>query len=290
MDSSPESNSSTDSIQTSLATLAFRVRDGNNLNSIQTVRVELHDMKSTSLPEAYDESGHTWITHGIRVIKMRHHASQGFDHGGKVLDHVESIARCLRSSMDLQMTPVCLDAEIIYGITNPTSAHMDVSHVGPITVSVGQDIPSSMVKMALTKSTAEILLRRLFGNEMFTCLAAGHAGWEILEVSHPLTTAMRNYPHMVCDPRTLVPSRDFHDETSVSGGPGATRHVMHHESQSWMQLFAQQPFEMLVRRVASSDERNDVIVPLVSGNITGDPFAQPEDRMTVRFVAWKPRT
>lgn len=70
---------------------------------------------------------------------------------------------------------------------------------------------------------------------------------------------MRNYPHMVCDPRTLVPSRDFHDETSVSGGPGATRHVMHHELQSWMQLFAQQPFEMLVRRVASSDERNDVI-------------------------------
>lgn len=35
--------------------------------------------------------------------------------------------------------------------------------------------------LALTKSTAEILLRRLFGNEMFTCLAAGHAGWEILE-------------------------------------------------------------------------------------------------------------
>jgi hypothetical protein len=27
------------------------------------------------------------------------------------------------------------------------SAHMDVSHLGTITVSVGQDIPSSMVKM-----------------------------------------------------------------------------------------------------------------------------------------------
>jgi hypothetical protein len=95
-----------------MATLAFRVRDGNNLNSIQTVHIELHDMKSTGLPEAYDESGRTWITHGIRVIKMRHHASQGFDHGGKVLDHIETIARCLRSLMNLQLTPVCLDAEV----------------------------------------------------------------------------------------------------------------------------------------------------------------------------------
>ncbi|SPJ71642.1 uncharacterized protein FTOL_01370 [Fusarium torulosum] len=93
---------------------------------------------------------------------------------------------------------------------------------------------------------------------------------------------MRNYPHMVCDPNTLVP-------TNVSGGPGTTRHIMHHGSQIWMQLFAQQPFEMLVRRVASSDERH-VVVPLVNANITRDPFAQPEDRMTVRFVAWKLQT
>jgi hypothetical protein len=61
---------------------------------------------------------------------------------------------------------------------------------------------------------------------------------------------------MVCDPNTLVPSRRSLNETSVSSGPGATRHVMYHGAQSWIQLFAQQPFEMLVRRVASSDERN----------------------------------
>ncbi|KAF4993633.1 hypothetical protein FGRMN_6351 [Fusarium graminum] len=244
------------------ATLDF-IKTEEDRNYFDGSTIVLHDMKSTGIPQAYHEDGNTYTTHGIKVIKMRHQASDGFQNGAKVLAHIDQMARQIQWCLELQRTPICVNADIVYGIINPTNANMAIRHISPVMITVGQDVPSSLVKMGFTNPLARI--------------------------SHPLTAAMKDYPHVVCDPSTLVPSRDYLDEISASGGPGVSRHLKHHERQSWIQLNGQQPWELLVRRAASSDEGNTAIAPIVSANVTGNGHAQPEDRMTVRFVVWKLR-
>ncbi|KAJ4254382.1 hypothetical protein NW762_009977 [Fusarium torreyae] len=98
---------------------------------------------------------------------------------------------------------------------------------------------------------------------------------------------MHNFPQAVCLPGTLEAARDYILETTTPpAAPEETRLVAYDQGQSWMQLHGQQPFELLIRRVASSNKGRDVVVPLVSTNITGDALAQPEHRITMQFVVW----
>ncbi|KAM0351900.1 hypothetical protein ACHAPU_002414 [Fusarium lateritium] len=239
------------------------ITDGRN----EALTVRLHDLKST-LPNVYHQDEASWAKHGMRVFRHRHHGSQGFDNGAKLLSHTDNMARALRDELELRRTPICIEANILYGTINPTLVNMDVNQVGPISVMIEQDTPSSCVRTDFSQATAENSLRAYFGDRAFDCMAEANGEWEILEVSHPLTSAMQSYPFIVGDP------------AARSDG----------KYKKWMVLGGQQPFELLVRRIASSSEENDAVVPLVSTNVTGNLQAQPEDRMTIKFVAWKPRT
>ncbi|CAJ0547712.1 Ff.00g044660.m01.CDS01 [Fusarium sp. VM40] len=243
----------------------------------QVVRVVLQGLKSSSLGIVFYQDEVAWARHGIRVFRHRHFSTSGFDNGAMVLSHTNSLAQALRYEFEFPRTPICMEVKILYGTTNPMAMNMDITQVGPITVVVEQDTPSSCVSTDMSKATAERSLVAFFGERAFACMAEAHAGWEILEVSHPLSSAMQSYPYIV----GVSASR----ARDMAGG-----YVQYHPGQRWMLLGGQQSFELLVRRVASSGVGNDVVVPLVSANVSGGAQAQPEDRMTVRFVVWKPRT
>lgn len=87
--------------------------------------------------------------------------------------------------------------QILYGTTNPMAMNMDITQVGPITVVVEHDTPSSCVStgkqslvldqvndqqiLDMSKATAERSLVVFFGERAFACMVEAHAGWEILE-------------------------------------------------------------------------------------------------------------
>ncbi|KAF4959499.1 hypothetical protein FSARC_10704 [Fusarium sarcochroum] len=265
--------------------ITFTTRDNSSNIGIDNRDVQLGNLRDLQDPSVQDNDA--WQRVGIMVIRLRHFASVGFATGDRVLSHVDRVSQAIREELSLDRRPTCLEATILYGNRNPLSMMMDVTQLNAITVTVEQDIPSSRARMALTKATAERQLANWYGDQPYQCMVAAHAGWEILEISHPLTAAMRNCPMVVCHPGTLDARRDCIREVSVSPwAPGETSWIRHHPEQSWMQLCAQQPSELLMRRVASSNEGSDPVVPLVSPNVSGDPAAQPEDRIMMRFVIW----
>ncbi|KAM0331782.1 hypothetical protein ACHAPQ_006014 [Fusarium lateritium] len=242
----------------------------------QVVRVLLRDLKASPLGILYHQNVSSWVQHGIRVFRHRRFLINGFENGAKLLSHTNSIAQALHSELELPRSPICMEVKILYGTTNPMAMDMDITQLGPISVTIEQDTPSSCVSTDMSQATAERSLVGFFGERVFACMMEAHGGWEILEVSHPLNSAMQSYPLVVgC---SVFKGRD------MMGG-----HIQYHPGQKWMVLGGQQPFELLVRRVASNNTVNDVVVRLISAKVSGDAQAQPEDRMTVRFVVWKAR-
>ncbi|KAM0556930.1 hypothetical protein ACHAPJ_005606 [Fusarium lateritium] len=158
-----------------------------------------------------------------------------------------------------------------------------------MTLITAREIPSSWVRLEMSRVVAERHLARYYGNRAFECMKASHSKWEILEVTHPIDTPMTNYPLLLCDPSTIDRSRDIVIQDSNSPWlPPQTGLMKYNLDQKWMFFPGQQPFEVLVRKIASSSEANTLSVPVVSSNVTGDATRVPEHRITMRFVAWYP--
>ncbi|RBR26609.1 uncharacterized protein FIESC28_00606 [Fusarium coffeatum] len=170
------------------------------------------------------------------------------------------IERALKSELDLHRTPKLVEANILYGEIDPSTQDMAITHVGPITITIQQDMPSSWVKTGPSSGVVEEFLRRFYGERKFACLRARHSRWDPVEVSHPLSEPMEHYPWITEDTRT--------------------------SADRWLCFYSLQPSELLVRRVASSDEGAYICGPLVSSNITGDLLITPEHRMSLKFVIW----
>ncbi|EWZ39489.1 hypothetical protein FOZG_08572 [Fusarium oxysporum Fo47] len=71
--------------------------------------------------------------------------------------------------------------QILYGNPNPTSQFLNISQVGPISVTVKQNIPSSLARLDLDSSLAGRRLQSHYGNDAYQCMRSQHTSWQIVE-------------------------------------------------------------------------------------------------------------
>ncbi|CAG7562137.1 unnamed protein product [Fusarium equiseti] len=239
--------------------LVFDTGLGPDSQSPSSRIVRLDDAKSEA-QEVFVAHSDSWEAMGTKVLRVRRSPSTIFDNAEKLVQHATVVGRALKSELDLHQTPKLVEATILYGDIDPSNQDMDIIHAGPIAITIQNDMPSSSVKTGPTSGMVEEFLRRFYGESAFACLRARHSRWDLVEVSHPLSEPMESYPWITKDTRTLM--------------------------ERWLCFYSLQPSELLVRRVASSDEGAHICRPLVSSNITGDLLVAPEHRMTLKFVVW----
>ncbi|KAJ4139886.1 hypothetical protein NW768_001233 [Fusarium equiseti] len=224
--------------------------------------VRLNDAK-IQFSEIFDPASNSWSTYGTKILNLRRSTTIVFDNAAKLVQHAGLVQRLLLD--ELALSPKLLEVNILYGDINRNNQSLDISQVGAMTFTIQQDIPSSFVKTAPSPGLVGEFLRTFYGPSVFACLRSRFSRWEIVEVCHPLNASMRNYPWIFRDPR-------------ASGSADI--------SQGWLCLYGQHPCEILVRRVASSDEGAHICGPLVSSNIAGDMLTDPEHRVMMKFVVW----
>ncbi|KAJ3528624.1 hypothetical protein NM208_g10119 [Fusarium decemcellulare] len=256
--------------------------------------VVLADMRAEGLREAFEEDSESWKRKGVRVIKYRHAASVGLETQQQMYRHIQAITRALRYGLELDRSPECLDMMIQYPPANAGATNIDTTEVGRVQVTMLTEIPSCRIRMDPTPLIGEVLLRRHYGDHIFNCFST-RCNWEIVEVVHPRTTEILNFPFAVCDPDSIQPQEDIVIERSESAWPPSeTTYLRYQNQQRWFFLSHQKPFELLVRRVASStgtfDAGRSSAVPMVVTNVTGDLQAIAENTVTLRFCVWSHRT
>ncbi|KAH7185879.1 uncharacterized protein B0J16DRAFT_320647 [Fusarium flagelliforme] len=242
-----------------LARLVFGTGPGRYDEPISSRVLRLHDAKSEA-QEVFVAHSDSWEAMGTKVLRVRRSPTTIFDNAEKLIQHSMVVERALRSELDLHQTPKLVEATILYGEIDPSNQDMDIIHVGPINITIQTDMPSSWFKTGPTSGMVEEFLRRFYGERAFACLRAQHSRWDLVEVSHSLSEPMEHYPWITKDTRT--------------------------SAERWLCFYSLQPSEILVRRIASSDEGAHICGPLVSSNVTGDMLVTPEHRMSLKFIVW----
>ncbi|EGU76836.1 hypothetical protein FOXB_12654 [Fusarium oxysporum f. sp. conglutinans Fo5176] len=111
----------------------------------------------------------------------RRRTPEPLDNGLQVLDHSRFIADALRRDLQLPKTPEAFEVPILYGNPNPTSQFLNISQVGPISVTVKQNIPSSLAQLDLDSSLEERRLQFHYGNDAYQCMRSQHTSWQIVD-------------------------------------------------------------------------------------------------------------
>ncbi|KAF4979233.1 hypothetical protein FZEAL_4516 [Fusarium zealandicum] len=262
--------------------------------------IVIRDLRSTGFPEAWDEKASSWREAGIKVIKLRHlRFSSIWDEEDAIEHHQHMVATALKRDLLLKSMPSCLDITIQFGTSTSDDMDFDTYQMDDIEVNTIHEQPSSMIRMDPTPDMAEELLQRHYGEMEYKYMMIAYCGWEIVE-QVPSTFAVgasppiEDYPHIICDPRTLDVKRDTVVEGPPAGsGPFDKQYLRFHSQQQWFCMSRQWPFELLVRRVASSgqifESTANATVPMVILNTSGDASAVAENRVTMRFVIWHPK-
>ncbi|KAI1069262.1 hypothetical protein LB507_008816, partial [Fusarium sp. FIESC RH6] len=184
-----------------LARLVFGTGLGPNDEPFTSRIVRLEDAKSEA-QEVFFAHSDSWEAMGMKVLRVRRSTSTVFDNAEKLVQHATVVERALKSELDLPKTPKLVEATILYGELDPSNQDMAIAHVGPITITIQQDMPSSWVKTGPSSGMAEDFLRRFYGERKFDCLRSCYSRWDLVEVSHPFSEPMEHCPWITKDTRT----------------------------------------------------------------------------------------
>lgn len=142
----------------------FVTDPGSDGPGIKTKVIQFADAAG-SLLELFQDSSEFWNLRGMKLFKVRRRIPEPLDNGLRVLDHSRFIADALRRDLQLPKTPEAFEVpvradansclqqyhtdsrQILYGNPNPTSQFLNISQVGPISVTVKQNIPSSLARL-----------------------------------------------------------------------------------------------------------------------------------------------
>ncbi|TVY62025.1 hypothetical protein Focb16_v013736 [Fusarium oxysporum f. sp. cubense] len=158
----------------------FASDPGGDGPGIKTKVIQFADAAG-SLLELFQDSSEFWNLRGMKLFKARRRTPEPLDNGLRVLDHSRFIADALRRDLQLPKTPEAFEVPILYGNPDPTSQFLNISQVGPISVTVKQNIPSSLARLDLGSSLAERRLQFHYGNDAYQCMRSQHTSWQIVE-------------------------------------------------------------------------------------------------------------
>ncbi|KAI7761404.1 hypothetical protein LZL87_002219 [Fusarium oxysporum] len=164
-----------------LGHVAFVAYPGSDVPGIKSKVIQFADA-AVSLPELFQDSSEFWNLRGMKLFKALRRTPEPLDNGLRVLGHSRFIADAFRRDLRLPKTPEALEVTILYGNPKPTSQFLDISQVGPISVTVKQDIPSSLARLDLDSSLVERRLQFHYGNDAYQCMRSQHTSWQIADV------------------------------------------------------------------------------------------------------------
>ncbi|KAJ9420461.1 hypothetical protein QL093DRAFT_2083142 [Fusarium oxysporum] len=101
--------------------------------------------------------------------------------GPGIKTKVIQFADAAGSLLELFQDSKAFEVPILYGNPNPTSQFLNISQVGPISVTVKQNIPSSLARLDLDSSLAERRLQFHYGNDAYQCMRSQHTSWQIVD-------------------------------------------------------------------------------------------------------------